>query len=932
MINEETKTVVFKEEYANQNQELRKLLYSFDTNKILIKKSTGLGFTYAMCNYTRGNLIILSPNNSMINGKAKDNKEKPKDKYECNEFYSICGDNQSYKFDTLLKYLKTTPPYFQNVVVNLNAEQLIIARKNDELWQLLRRFHVFIDESHAYTADSYYRTSQGAALELIYKEFTGKKVLSTATPIPFGFDIPIELIFESCFIKRFGDKVKKMGYSEDRDHARTFIIDQIEKGNPVCVFSNNKDIHVSNPLKDVALKYVNLVGLNLNIKIQPYDRGNPDLKDPDLFENANVIFLSSAYFAGFDIPINCSILILSEQRSHHTKIHVNNAVQAYGRCRKTVDEALYINVPSVFDCDRKQIHIPTSKDEVKKEIDRYYYNIQETQNQIDMFGIQGTKYVTSAGYVNRGEIGANTLNVVNDYYQYNVEKRVGLFKDYNFELYPYEPEESTRPKGKPLPFQEQIRKLYNLDKNLYWDYIRTKTNLKYKNVGSFDYKLSLITLSIHLIKEYKITPCIEMLNTNTIKPLRFYDTLNKWIRVNYPMDYLTQQLTTKQLEQIQHYKAIRPLMDENLVRNWHMLYSMYCVGAGNYDPEIKKHLRLREIAGNKDNILSANKDGNNRTNLAHRAAIRQGKKEFGPLTSKDLETIGKVIKSSFKRLDESPKKGKYTNMEKMNINHKKVINLHIQLMHMGRGKYANVATGNREYGAITEVGKVLRCLIPLKYVDLDVTAANPQFVDHLYQSNIAFEVYKNIMKNKGIDRDEAKTLFNTYLNNHRYKKSMALKFYRDICGYTPQQAQDLSQLTAGVESSSFFDKMTEVEDKVMSSLENYLKVPGVRLHDGLIIPSWLCEDYALPVLFNDFRFHVSYFNSKDEYTGKTIELHERQFMWSDWKKSNPVSETPSTECNPIGSNLNELLNKQRSVKEMDVTPLQKILNEYSKTA
>lgn len=926
---EEIKKVYFKEKYANQNEGINELLYSFNSNKYIIKNSTGMGVTYAMCNYTRGNLIILSPNNSMINGKSEGISEG---KYDCDQFYSICGEAQDYKFVQLLKYLTKTPQHLQNAVVNLNAEQLIIARQNEELWEVLRGFHSFIDESHAYTADSYYRRAQGAALELIYKELTGHIILSTATPIPFYFDVPKELVIEPYYIQRLGDKVKKLGYSEDRNHVRSFILDQVEKSIPVCVFTNNKDIHVSKPIKDVALNYVNLVGHNLNIKIQPYDRGNPNLKDPNLFKDAQVIFLSSAYFAGYDIEMDCSILILSEQRSHHTKIHVNNAVQAYGRCRETVHEALYINVPSVFDCDRKKIYVPTSEDEIKREINRYDDIILHTQNQIDKYGSRGTDYATDAGYVNRGEIGSNTLNFVNDYFQYNEEKRVKLFKDYNFELYSYESSECTLPKGKPAPFQEQIMNLYNLDKDLSLDYKTTKNNLKYKNEGNFNYKLSLLTLSIYLIKEYKIGPCIEMLGSSNIKPLRFYDTLNKWIRINCPMDCLTQQLTTKQVEQIKHYKSFIPHLDENLVREWHMFYSMYCVGKSVYDPEIKKHLRIREIAGDKDIILKANENRNNRNNLAYRAAVTQGEKEFGPLTPKDLKTIDKVVKSSFKRLGES-KNGKYTNMEKIIINHRKIINLHIQLIHVGLGNYANVRTGNREYGAITEVGSILRCLIPLKYLDLDMIAANPQSVDHLYGSNIAFDVYNNVIENKGMDRDEAKVFYNSLLNNHRTKRPKARSIYRDICGYTPEHAQDLSLLTAEVESGSFFFKMTEVEDKIMGGLANYLKVPSLRLHDGLIIPSWLCEDYALPVLFNNFRFHVSYFNTKDEYTGKTMELHERQFMWSDLNTNpNPVIETPTTECSPIGGTLKELLDKQSRVKEMNVTPLQRILKEYNKTA
>lgn len=931
MIPNEVKKIFFKEKYANDNEEIRELLYSFDSNKYIIKNSTGLGATHAMCNYTRGNLIILSPNNSMIHGKNPDNsmiEGEPTVVYDCKKFYSICGENQRYKFEELLNYLKQTPKKEQNSVVNLNAEQLIIARENDEVWELLRTFHAFIDESHAYTADSGYRKKQGAALELIYREFTGKKILSTATPIPFMFDIPKELGFETYFIERQGNKPKKLAYSKDRNDVRKFIINQIEQKRKVCVFTNNKDIHVSNPLADVALKYLNLVGENLRIKIQPYDRGNVNLKDRNLFKDADVIMMSLAYVAGFDVPIDCSMLMVSEQRSQHTKIHVNNAVQAYGRCRENVHEALYVNVLSEFDADGKRIQFPTTLDEVQREIRRYHKRIKDVEDEIREFGQYGTPYTTDAGYVNRGEIGAKTLSLVNDYFQYNEPQRRELFQKYNFELYPYESLGTDREKGKVVPFEQRLRNLYNLDSDLYWDYITAKNKLKYKGKGNFAYKDVLIHLAIYLIKQYKVEPCIEMLNNKFIEPLLFYGTLDKWIRVNCPLTYVTEELTQKQLEQIRHYKSIIPNMDDAEVRDWHMLFGMYKVSVGSYDLKIKKHLRLREIAGGKDLILEANEDKNNRTNLAIRNAIQQGKKEFAELDEQDVETIEKAIKSSFKRLDKG-KNGRYTNMEKKNINHKKVINLIIQLLHMGRGDYANVVNRTREYGAVTEVGKVLRYLVPLKYLDLDVESANPQFIDSLYGTSNAFDVYSNIMKSKGIERKKAKVMFNTYLNSHKFSKSKARKFYKDVCGYG-EDAYQLGGDTGDVDEGSFFEKMTEVEDNLMSSLTFFLEVPSLRLHDGLIIPAWECENYALPVLFNGFRFHVSFFNSQDKYNGETIELTERQFMFSDCKEeTNPVNE-PET-----APTLQDLLDKMKKpINDADAIEetRERILNDYNKTA
>ncbi|WP_026933841.1 hypothetical protein [Christiangramia echinicola] len=921
--NDETKRIEFAEKHASQNQEIRELLYSFDNNKELIKKGTGLGFTHAMCNYDRGNLVILSPNNSMI-------WDKGKGKYNCGKFFSIGGSGLQYKLDELFEYLTTTPRPLQNAVVNLNAEWLIQAKENQELWELLRKFNVFIDESHQYVGDSSYRSPQGEALELIYNEFTGQIVRSTATPIPYGFDIPKDLKFQLVEISRSDIALKRLGYSENLHDYQTFINSELEKGRSVCVFSNNKDIHTYIPPNLQEDEIVNLVGDNLAIKLLPYDRGNKDVKKPRLRN------LSSAFFTGYDIDDKCSVVVISEQKSPHTKININDCVQAYGRCRQGVYEALYINVPADYDIEGKKINCFTSEDEVLNEIDRYFYKIEHVKDEINRFGVYDVKYATTEGYVNRGEIGSSTLQAVHDYYQFNEDKRIELFKSYNFELYDYEGKERNDEKIPRPKIAQQLKNLYQSKNYLYWKYLTIKQNLRYKKKPGFTPALGLMYLSIHLIKEFKIEPCIEILNKSKMEPLRLYSTLDKWLRLNFPMDYLIEQLTPKQVEQLKPYRVVLPHnLDDQIVIDWHMFFAMYRVSVGNYDPEIKRYLKIAEMAGNKKIIKKFHHNKSHRMTLAPREVEKAVKNKYKNVTQQDKDLINKVLKRSFKRIDgkqveredieikeeQVAQEGKYTNMEKVSIQHNKVINLLIQLLHMGDGKYANVRKGNREYGAITEVAKKLRCLVPLKFIEFDMISANPQAIDYLYDTTIAFQVYKNIMKNMRVSREEAKTLFSTYLNNHRFSKKKARTFYKDICKYPDSKALMLAKVTADVKRGTFFEKMTEVEDNLMSMLAQHLEINSLRFHDALILPAWECKGQALPALFNGFRFDISYFNCKDNFHCKTVELEGEEQMEIELKSPKPIESEPT---------FNELVMKLES-RDKNQSSLERILSNYQKT-
>ena len=83
---------------------------------------------------------------------------------------------------------------------------------------------------------------------------------------------------------------------------------------------------------------------------------------------------------------------------------------------------------------------------------------------------------------------------------------------------------------------------------------------------------------------------------------------------------------------------------------------------------------------------------------------------------------------------------------------------------------------------------------------------------------------------------QSKVLFNKCLNNY-YTLGTALKFFTDIVVYADDQAKEMAKLSANGKSGEMFNKMIEIEDNLMNSLQLYLPVDSLRLHDALIIPS-----------------------------------------------------------------------------------------------
>jgi dephospho-CoA kinase len=91
------------------------------------------------------------------------------------------------------------------------------------------------------------------------------------------------------------------------------------------------------------------------------------------------------------------------------------------------------------------------------------------------------------------------------------------------------------------------------------------------------------------------------------------------------------------------------------------------------------------------------------------------------------------------------------------------------------------------------------------------------------------------MNSHEVDRDTAKTLYNSMLNDYKRNPTDARTFFKS-CGYTKEQVDKIIAITSK-EKGSFYRAMTQKEEAIIKKFryENKLDETSVRLHDALLI-------------------------------------------------------------------------------------------------
>ena len=176
---------------------------------------------------------------------------------------------------------------------------------------------------------------------------------------------------------------------------------------------------------------------------------------------------------------------------------------------------------------------------------------------------------------------------------------------------------------------------------------------------------------------------------------------------------------------------------------------------------------------------------------------------------------------------------------------------------------------NRIYNKTTSLSiEQIEALTYGHYIEIDITAANPQFIDEilnnypeLEECNIGGRVYENLMRKRGLTRQEAKQVYNKALNKsdeHNRDIRITKKIFLDA-GYTSKQTTKLYELTKI--KGEIYLKMTEREkegiNKIKETLIWFEKIREVRRHDSLLVYSFDSQE-TLAVCTKIFEDQANY--------------------------------------------------------------------------
>ncbi|QZK90686.1 hypothetical protein K5V07_09355 [Flavobacterium sp. CHNK8] len=840
---ENVKTIKFNSHYVSG--QAKELITNFDRNTYIIKGSTGIGGTTALLNYTESNCLIISPNVGMIKGKEA--KEYTSDKQLF--IYASSKDRWRDAIDYLENEENT------NIVINTTPDQICLIREtNKELYNKIRTFNVFVDEFHVYTTDATFRNSVGQLMELIFNEWKAKFKLSTATPNYNLIDIPTGIDIDIYRIERENQPKKKIAYSYDVNDAKPFIYDEVAQGRLVVLFTNNSRYHKS--FKD--LRVHNLIGETLRVKLAPFLRGQNGIDYPS---DTQLLIVSSSYYAGFDIDDDCSMIFVSEELMPQNKININNLMQAYGRGRADIHKALYINARAFKNIANKE----TTINDVNKALEQAKTDINNANNELK----DNANYTLNPIYVNSSEIRAKAIQVANDYIQFNRSVMIGTLESNNFEVGEYDNQyvNDIVTQSTTTLFQHRIKNLLEMsEKNLLYSYLTIKKNLTYKDNPTFTTSLALEYVTSMILKK---SDChlVEMLDNKRLRANELYSSVNLFLRVNHATKYLSEQLTEKQEREARRVHKQDKYNDKLdsmwwLIKDWYLLYGVHKAKKGILPSSIEREILIYKEFYDEDVYNNNASDKHNRIRKTLAQIIKQLTDANILLVDSELKWLNDVIKNRYKSLDSGET---LTNNNTKAHLIKKMVNALLFLWSDGKNEIIKEVK-SREYHSITQLPSAFRCIIPIKYISVDLTSANPQIVDSILGTGVALDVYRNLISTRNITRNEAKVVYNSCLNNHKLTQDRAYKIYLD-CGYGEMKAKELSKLTAQVDKGSFYEIMTLNEKRLMENYASILPIKSYRFHDAIIMQyeDVVNSNIELPTIVNEYIYHTDFFHDASDY-------------------------------------------------------------------
>ncbi len=870
--------ISFKGKFVNGRA--KDVFTNFDHSRLIVKAETGMGGTTAVLNYTGGNVILIIPNVSVIEGKMN-----PKLPYDSGKQYFIFYDGDSHA-DDWNDVRKAFYDNVQNMVIVSTPDNLVKAKDvfPDLYDDLLKHTPLFLDEFHTYITDRNFRSKLGRFSALVYNEWNAPVIMSTATPNYRLFDIPGYFPILKTYVYPEIPRRKNLKISGAYTDAKKFILEECEKGNKVAVFTN-----ISNILKDdyghYKVRY--LLGSTLERKLAKKGIEQALPKEED-FLDADIFMHSSAYFVGYDFLANASVLVASDQRFSAHTISLQNFIQAYGRCREEIINSLFINMTSKHKFDLKgDYSISENQEEIDCKVDSFICKTSKVKGTVlDVLNAFPDEFnkedFTIDHYYDLTVEGSNIQETIVNFQLFNSEQVKKYLENRNFELTEYHSDYQVKKSKKKVNFKTTFLNYLQRDEHfLLGMYNNSKENIRYGGEGANSWEESFEFLTGILLKKLQPATIIQKLSTSITKK-EFYTCLYKFLRANFcDLEYSH----SPQEQVLNAWRRAYPFefsgsIGKVYLREWFMFFTMYQLrifkikseNAEHLPPEIAQKVDFYDTISTMDIFEKLVGNRKNRNNLAKREIYKRldEKKIEVQNNLKRLEVL-KIQKEIFKHLD---KKKKYNSKYNREAIIQTMQNVLIYLVNKGQGHFAQKSIDSRTYGPITNLPRSLRQIIPLKYVELDVRFANAQFVDDMIGSKIAKGVYENVMENYDLSRDEAKVIYN-YVLNAWYIPKPQVKEMLLTFGYSQIEVENLTPLVSTINSGEFFREVTAKEKELIDAYMDYLKnIETHRLHDCMVIPIWDAQRVKLPLKFKDYEFHVSLFNSEETYDGEVIEMEE----------------------------------------------------------
>lgn len=879
-------SIVFDEKIPFEGQyvhgKAKEVFTDFSESQLVVKSETGIGGTTSVLNYTGGNVILVVPLVSIL-----ESKMKPKEPYESQRQFFVYFSDEGIA-DDWKQVRQAFQEDVKNAIIICTPDNLVKAKDSfpDLYNDHLKKTPIFLDEFHTYIIDRNYRSKLGRISALIYNEWETSITMSTATPNYRLFDIPEYLQLKKKLVYPINRPKKPLKISGQYQDAKKFIMEECENGNKVAVFTNLANIHKHD---FSPYKVRHLFGNSLERKAAKKGIRKADTEAEDFYD-ADIFIHSSAYFVGYDFRADASVCIISDQKNSAHTISLQNFIQAYGRCREQIINALFVNITSSIKLGIWDYKIAASQKELDVKVDKFVKKTSKVKgNVLEVLrafpNLFKKEEYTIDHYYDLTVEGSKINEAVVNYQLFHSETVEEYLESRNFELSEYYSEYQIRkPKAKYNFRTTYLHYLQEDEHFLVGMYEDSKVNIRYGGDGANSWEESFEFLTGILLKELQPEILIKKLSTGVNKR-DFHSYLYKFLRVNFPDLEYSYHLNGTQLE---NWRGIYQFnfqgsIDKKYLREWFIFYTMYQLKIFKNEPKNAEHLPrtiAREVAFY-DTVSSSDiyeehlEDRKNRNNLAERE-IHTRLDDRNLSVQNDLEKLEvlKIKKEIFRHFDK--KKGykdKYSRDTLINT----MRNVLIYLVNKGQGHFAQKQIDSRTYGPITNLPRRLRQIIPLKYVEVDVSYANAQFIDKLIRSDIAQDIYNNIMHHYNFSRDEAKVLYNYVLNAWYIHKNQIQEMLSSF-GYNQEEVEKLSPMVSTKNSGDFFRKVTAKEKELIDDYMDYLnQIEAHRLHDCVVIPIWDAQRVKLPLKFKDYNFHVSFFNSNESYQGELTEVAEGEY-------------------------------------------------------